>query len=348
MPLSINPIKNLASNIGSSLGNLANAANQSAGNFSMPNTSLAKQSLDATVNRLSGGFGSSLNGITGKLNSSSVSNLSGTVQNFAQNDLTSLSDGAGSFATAGQSVIDNIASGGSVAGLSTGLLNGPEQQDFDFANIQVDLISDARAKNIPSTATLELDEEASVVQVYPSDEGDWRIKINSMFGQIIFPTTPTFSLSNKANYNNQELVHANFPHPVYKNSTSDDISISGEFPVETLEDAENWLRTISLGRALTKMFYGSSSFLGNPPPICTLSGYGRVLGNIPVVIKSFQVDFKDDVHYILVPGSRRANTGDSVPRLSTIQMVCQPVYSKSSQRRFDLGAYVGGGGNIPF
>ena len=303
MPLSINPIKNLASNIGSSLGNLANAANQSAGNFSMPNTSFAKQNLDATVNRLSGGFGSSLNGITGNINSSSVSNLSGTVQNLAQNGLTSASGVAGSFATAGQDVIDNIASGGSAAGLATGLLNGPEQQDFDFADIGLDLISAARAKNIPSTATLALGEEASVVQVYPSNEGDWRIRIDSMFGEIIFPTTPSFSLSNKANYNNQELVHANYPHPVYKNSTSDDISISGEFPVETEEDARDWLRTIALGRGLTKMFYGNSSPQGNPPPICTLSGYGSVLKYIPVVIKSFQVDFKDDVHYILAAGA---------------------------------------------
>jgi hypothetical protein len=332
MSLSINPIKNLASSIGSSLGNLANAANQSAGNFSMPSVNFDKQHLDATVNRLSGGFGSSLNGITGKLNSSSVSNLSGTVQNFAQNGLTSLSGVAGSFATAGRGVIENIASGGSVAGLATGLLNGAGQQTAAaLASIGLDLISAARAKNIPSTATLALGEEASVVQVYPGKEGDWRIKIYSVFGEIVFPTTPTFSLSNKAN----------FPHPVYKNSTSDDISISGEFPVETEEDAANWLRTIALGRGLTKMFYGKSSFQGNPPPICTLSGYGAVLKDIPVVIKSFQVDFKDDVHYILAAGS-------SVPRLSTIQITCQPVYSKSSQRGFDFQSYAKNGGNIPF
>lgn len=337
MPLSINPIQNLASKISSDLGSLANAANQSAGNFSMPNTNFAKQSIDATVNRLSGGFGSSLNGITGKLNSSSVSNLSGTVQNVVQNGLSSLSTSVGSFATAGTSVIQNIASGGSVAGLATGLLNGPEAAAKALASIAVDLISDARAKNIPSTATLALGEEASIVQIYPSNEGDWRIKIDSMFGQIIFPTTPAFSLSNKANYNNQELVHANFPHPVYKSSTSEDISISGEFPVETEEEAANWLRTIRLGRGLTKMFFGGS---GDPPPICTLSGYGAVLSYIPVVIKSFQVDFKDDVHYILASGA-------AVPRLSTIQIVCQPVYSKSSQRGFDLGAYANGG-SLPF
>ena len=342
MSLSINPIKNLASKISSDLGSLANAANQSAGNFSMPNVSLAKQNLDATVNRLSGGFGSNLNGITGSINSASVSNLSGTVQNFAQNGLSSLSDVASSFATAGKSVISNIASGGNIAGLATGLLNGAGQQTAAaLASIGLDLISAARAKNIPSTATLALGEEASVVQVYPSNEGDWRIRIDSMFGEIIFPTTPTFSLSNKANYNNQELVHANFPHPVYKNSTSDDISISGEFPVETLEDAQDWLRTIALGRGLTKMFYGNSSPQGNPPPICTLSGYGAILKHIPVVIKSFQVDFKDDVHYIQAAGA-------SIPRLSTIQITCMPVYSKSSQRGFDLEAYVNNGGNIPF
>jgi hypothetical protein len=339
MPLSINPIKNLASNIGSSLGNLANAANQSAGNFSMPNTNFDKQNLDATVNRLSGGFGSSLNGITGAINSASVSNLSGTVQNFAQNGLTSLSGVAGSFATAGKSVIDNIASGGSIAGLATGLLNGAGQQTAAaLASIGLDLISAARSKNIPSTATLALGEKASVVQVYPGNEDEWRIKIHSIYGKIIFPTTPSLSLSNKANYSNQDLVHANFPHPVYKNSTSDDISISGEFPVETDIDAANWLRTIALGRGLTKMFFGGS---GNPPPICTLSGYGAVLKNIPVVIKSFQVDLKDDVHYINAAGG-------SVPRLSTIQITCMPVYSKSSQRGFSLGAYANNGGNIPF
>jgi len=341
MPLSINPITKLASNITSDLSNLATTVNQSAGNFSMPNVNFEKQNLDATINRLSGGFGSNLNGITGSINSASVSNLSGTVQNFVQNGVSSLTGAVGSFATAGKNVIENIASGGAVAGLATGLLNGAGAQAVQAAALAgavTDLISSARSKNIPSSATLALGTQASVVQVYPSNSGDWRVKISSMFGTITFPTTPSFSLSNKANYPNQELVHANFPHAVYKNSTSDDISISGEFPVETDIDAANWLRTISLGRGLTKMFFGGS---GNPPPICTLSGYGAVLKHIPVVIKSFQVDFKDDVHYI--------NTaGGSVPRLSTIQITCMPVYSKSSQRGFSLGAYANNGGNIPF
>jgi hypothetical protein len=305
----------------------------------MPDINFEKQNLDATVNRLSGGFGSDLNGITGAINSASVSNLSGTVQNFVQNGITSLTGTVGSIAAAGQGVIENIASGGSASGLATGLLNGAlGGQAAALAGVVTDLISSARSRNIPSSATLALGSKASVVQVYPSAAGDWRIKISSMFGIITFPTTPSFALSTKANYNPQELVHTNFPHPVYKNSTSDDISISGEFPVETEIDAANWLRTISLGRALTKMFYAGS---GNPPPICTLSGYGTVLKNIPVVIKSFQVDFKDDVHYILAAGA-------SVPRLSTIQISCQPVYSKSSQRGFNLDAYVSGGGNIPF
>jgi hypothetical protein len=342
MPLSINPITNLANNITSELSNLATAANQTAGNIGLPNTNFEKQNLDATINRLSGGFGSDLNGITGSINSASFSNLSGTVQNFVQSGVNSLSGAVGSFAQVGKGVIENIASGGAASGLATGLINGALQgqgaQAKALAGAALDLISGARSRNIPSATTLALGTPASVVQVYPSSSGDWRVKVSSMFGTITFPTTPTMSLSNKANYNNQDLVHANFPHPVYKNSVSDDISISGEFPVETDADAANWLRTISLGRALTKMFFGGS---GNPPPICTLSGYGKVLKNIPVVIKSFQVDLKDDVHYI-------QSGGASVPRMSTIQISCMPVYSKSSQRGFSLGAYANNGGNIPF
>lgn len=345
MPLSINPITSLASNLTSDLSNLASVANQAAGNIGIPNLNIQKQSLDAEINRLSGGFGSDLNGITGSINSASFSNLSGTVQNFVQSGVNSLSTSVGSLASVGKSVVENIASGGVAGGLATGLMNGAMQgagaQAKALAGAAMDLISVARSKNLPSAEALSLGNPASVVQVYPSAAGDWRVKIDSIFGTITFPTTPSFSLSNKANYNSQDLVHSNFPHASYKNSTSDDISISCEWPVETDADAANWLAAITLGRSLTKMFYGSSPALGNPPPICTLSGYGKVLKNIPVVIKSFQVDFKDDVHYI-------GSAGAYVPRMSSIQISCMPIYSKSSQRGFNLAAYARNGGNIPF
>lgn len=342
MALSLNPsIMSAAKNISSQL---AGVANQTGGNLSLPNTNTQKASLDALIADKSGAVGSALNGVTGKLNSTSFNNLSSTVQStLGSGGVSSL----GGLASAG---FNKLAGGlealaGSAPGLATGLIQGALQkagaQGNILAGVANDLISAARSKNLPSAATLGLGQPGAIVAVYPAPSGDWRIRLQSLAGQIIFPTTPTFTLSNKANYDNKTLVHSNFPHPVYTNSVSDDIGISCEWPVEAPDEAAEWLRIIRLGRGLTKMFFGSSANLGAPPPICTLYGYMDTISRIPVVVKEFKVDFKDDVHYVKVGSAM-------VPRLSTISITLQPVYSKAAQRRFNWDAYSQGVGSIPF
>lgn len=342
MALSLNPsIISAANNISSQL---ATVANQTGGNLGLPNTNVQKASLDALVADKSGAIGSALNGATGKLNSTSFNNLSSTVQSVVgSGGVNSL----GGLASAGfnnlKSGVEGIAK--SIPGLATGLIQGALQnaaaQGNLLAGVANDLISAARSKNLPSAATLGLSSPGAIVAVYPAPSGDWRIRLQSLAGQIIFPTTPTFTLSNKANYDNKTLVHSNFPHPVYTNSVSDDIQISCEWPVEAPDEAAEWLRVIRLGRGLTKMFFGSSSNLGAPPPICTLYGYMDTVGRIPVVVKEFKVDFKDDVHYV-------QSGGAMVPRLSTISITLQPVYSKAAQRGFNWDLYARGYGSIPF
>lgn len=341
MALSLNPVIKSASSLTSQI---ATVANQQAGNLGLPNTNIQKASLDSLVNDKSGAIGSALNGVTGKLNSTSFSNLSSAVQSSVQAGGLSSLGGLVSASLSGlRSGVEGIAQ--SVPGLATGLIQGALQgaaaQGSVFAGLANDLISVARSKNLPSAAVLGLGTPGSIVAVYPASDGDWRVKVQSLAGEITFPTTPTFTLSNKANYDNKTLVHSNFPHPVYTNSASDDIGISCEWPVETTDEAQDWLRIIRLGRGLTKMFYGSSSNLGCPPPICTLVGYMDTLSRIPVVVKEFKVDFKDDVHYIKVGNSM-------VPRLSTISITLQPVYSKSAQRTFKWEEYSQGKGSIPF
>lgn len=332
MALKLNPV----SKIGASLSSgIAKAANQAAGNIALPNVNAGKLKLDSLVANKSGGIGSALNGITGKLKNTSLNNLSGTIQSAAQGGVNSLTGNVGSFFNNVKSQVENLAAG-IAPGLATGLIQGALQnaaaQGNLLAGIANDLISAARSKNIPSAATLGLTKQGSVVAVYPVEAGDWRVKLQSPAGTITFPVTPTFTLSHVANYNNQDLVHSNFPHPVYKNSTSGDIAISCEWPVETIDEAREWYRTIHLGRGLTKMFYGTSENLGNPPFICTLVGYQDTLYRIPVVVTEFKVDFKDDVHYI--------DTGSAfVPRLSVISVTLRPVYSKSIQRLFNWHDY---------
>ncbi len=341
MPLSLIPvIQNIGSITNNAVNNLARSIKNDRGNLALTAINFGNKILSEKLNRSGAGIGSPLNGITGTVTPGSFNNLSGTIQNFVQpgsgsGAIGSLSDNVGSFTQTGPQVIENIASGIGTS-FSTGLGNNNEFNVLQ--NLVSDVIGQARSRNIPSTEVLELGTPESVVEIYPSAAGDWRVKVASPFGTLTWPTTPSLALSTKANYNPQDIVHANFPHPVYKNSASDDITIAGEWPCETEADAIEWIASMNIGRALTKMDFAGS---GAPPVICTLSGYGSTIPNIPVVVKSFSVDLKDDVHYISVAGAQ-------VPRLSNVSIVLMPIYSRAAQRRFDLGSYAAGGGNIPF
>jgi hypothetical protein len=60
-----------------------------------------------------------------------------------------------------------------------------------------------------------------------------------------------------------------------------------------------------------------------------------------VIIKSFSVDFKDDVNYIQCdPFNDQKYTW--VPILSTITVVVAPVYSRQGLRKFSLQDYAKG------
>lgn len=343
MPLDINPyIRAAVSQVvpSSLIGTVAGNLGVLPGILSAP----AKKALDTTVNRLSGGIGSALNGATGQKTATSASSLQGLVQsnvslqsNNLVNNLTQVSNQA--INQAAQNITQTIVSGGlSVESVTTALNSAA-----------TNIVQAARSANLPSVDIVEyLTEIAdnfdwgtpeSVVRPVPTDPGDWRVRISAPLGmgEIIFPVLPNMTLSHKANYTEIPLVHTNYLFLAYKNSQTDDITITCEWPVETIEDGGEWLDMVLLGRTLTKMFYGESGNLGNPPPICTIKGYSSgntpiVLPDTPVVVKGFSVELKDDVNYIEVDGNY-------VPRLSTVSITVSVIYNRNTQRGFALERY---------
>lgn len=215
------------------------------------------------------------------------------------------------------------------------------------------ILSKKRGANIPAKAETKTD--TPKVEVTPAQYGDWKIRLR--FPQEIFDNSPIFkplvatdgliwpyvpnvSITYKANYTQVDTIHNNFPFQAYKNSTIDDITISGEFSVQTPEEAKYWIAANQFLRSATKMFYGESKFKGNPPIVCKLSGYGSyVFNNIPVIIKSFNVELKDDVNYIstLVAGQQQW-----VPTLSNISVTVTPVYQRDRLKTFSLQDFASG------
>ncbi len=144
---------------------------------------------------------------------------------------------------------------------------------------------------------------------------DWRVRLSmptgSFFdsspilkplrdaGGLIFPYTPSISITHSASYNELTVTHQNYQYNAYQSSRVNDIQITGDFSVEDAVQAKYWIAAVHFLRSATKMFTGDTAYAGNPPPILNFSAYGdHVFRNVPVIVKSFTMTLPKDVNYI--------------------------------------------------
>lgn len=361
MPIPINPISKAAATLSQTLASASNAFNSATGGLSLPAGTDLK-ALQAKVNLLGGGIGSPLNGLTGAAQqfgaglTSAAGTLGSGITSIVGNvgGAGGVLGGAAAIAGIGTSI---GALGKTIASISTaGSLGGAFGQLSAAAGQINNLLSLTRGKNIPSGGEL-FKTTGSAALVTPVNSEDWRVRIRAPIDKIfpgnkvfeplvttnglIWPYMPTIKISTKANYKTENPIHNNFPYQFYQNSQVEDISIDGEFSVQNEKDGLYWIAATMFLRTATKMFYGQGDFAGNPPIICTLSGYGtQVFNDVPVVIKNFSVDLKDDVNYIKV------NINDEptwVPAMSSISVTLSPMYNRQVMRSFSLQQFAAGG-----
>jgi hypothetical protein len=119
---------------------------------------------------------------------------------------------------------------------------------------------------------------------------------------VIWPYTPSIQVSHVANYSTAQLTHSNYPAHFYNNSEVADITISGEFTVQSVDEGRYLMAAIYFLRSATKMFFGQGADAGNPPPILFLDGYGsHYFPHVPCVVTNFTHNLSNDVDYIQVP-----------------------------------------------
>jgi len=176
---------------------------------------------------------------------------------------------------------------------------------------------------------------------------------------VVFPYTPTISVTHTANYSKQSLTHNNYAQYFYENSEVQPINISADFTVQNINEGYYLLASIYFFRSLTKMFFGQDGVAnngtpaaGNPPPIVYLNGYGQYyLPNVPVIVTSFQHTMPADCDYVDIPDpaaptqflSGSPTTGTRLPTTSSISLTVQPVYSRLAQSQgFSLNDFAAG------
>jgi hypothetical protein len=313
----------------------------------------AKEKLDKLSAERSGDIGSGLNGMSGgsKFDGNSAMGINNVVQSKAGGGVDTLRSVAGSTSNIAADISGTInkLTGGNLAG---GLMKAAGGISA-AAGMLNNLLSLKRGANIPKGAEV-FASQGQAIQLQPGSKDDWRVRItcnwnifnSAMFdrlkdtGGVVWPYLPNITVTTKAEYNAVNTVHSNYTQYNYKNSVVDDIQISGEFSCETETDAAYWIAATTFFKTATKMFFGQGDNAGNPPIVCNLTGYGAsVFDRTPIIIKSFSVDLKDDVNYILCDTYK---TRTWVPVLSTISVIVAPVYSRDMLRKFDIQDYARG------
>jgi hypothetical protein len=123
-------------------------------------------------------------------------------------------------------------------------------------------------------------------------------KAISTDGTVSWPSTPKINQSIEVNYSTWELQHTNYQPSAFGNRATPVVTISGPWFSRNTAEATRTIRAIQLLRSATSMYYGRDDpKKGTPPPIGRLNAHG-LYNNTPVVVKSFQYDFPNDVDYV--------------------------------------------------
>ena len=340
-----------------SLSEVANqATNEGQAALQKASSEISKFKLDDKVSELTAGAKSGLNQLAGDIKNFGNSAMGGnvTVNSAVSGAVDKLRSVAGSTSNIGADVVGtlNKLTGGNLAG---GLMKAAGAVSA-AAGMVNNVLSLKRAANLPEGAEVFVP-QGEAMQLTVANLDDWRVRIDcewSIFdsllfqqlkdtGGVVWPYLPSVTVSTKAEYSTIPITHGNYAQYSYKNSVVDDITISGEFSCETNEEGVYWIAATTFFKTATKMFFGQGALAGNPPIICKLSGYGSsIFKNVPVVIKSFSVDLKDDVNYIRCEPSYDTADYTWVPTLSTITVVVAPVYTRQGLRQFNLQNYAAG------
>jgi len=162
---------------------------------------------------------------------------------------------------------------------------------------------------------------------------------------VLFPYTPTVSVSHTAQYTGVHPAHSNFIQHSYNASSVDTISIDGYFTANNADEARYVFAVLHFLRSAYKMFFGSDANRGTPPPVLRLSGYGPFNYNsVPVVLSNFSEIMAADRDYIEVPlaSSPDASTKTMIPTYMNMTMTLNPIYTKEQISNFSLESFARG------
>jgi hypothetical protein len=246
------------------------------------------------------------------------------------------------------------------------LVDAENVRDLAVENARLEIRSNNRAIEIALENARSQAEQQDTVNF--QQEADWRVRLSLAPGAtylykdpqiyqnqsillpllqtdgVIFPYTPTISLSYNANYAASDVTHSNYSIYSYTNSKVSEITIGCDFTAQDTFEANYLLAVIHFFRSATKMFYGQDENPrnGTPPPLCYLTGLGAFqFDQHPLAIKDFAYTLPTDVDYI------RAGIPSTEPGVNKAFITPKNNSSSTSSERVANNGLNPGGGFTP-
>ena len=173
---------------------------------------------------------------------------------------------------------------------------------------------------------------------------------------LVFPFTPVVSVGATVSYEEYAFTHSIYRYNSYNKSAPNEISISGDFTAQTINEAKYLLAVMHFLKSASKSYFGASNAqkAGIPPPVLHFNYLGEnQFKNVPVIIKNYSYVLDSDVDYVKVEiplGFLNAdNSYEGVTRTSwiptrvNISITIDPYYNPNMLRdQFDLDKFIQG------
>ena len=171
---------------------------------------------------------------------------------------------------------------------------------------------------------------------------------------MIFPYTPAITYNQTADYQAIQTTHANQDFHVFARRPATELTVDGAFTVQNQTEGVYAMACIHFLRSVTMMNFGQTDpNAGTPPPVLIFDAYGPfVFFNLPVIVKSFNVTFPEDVDYVQVNTNGVTNTTTPGSPGTTVdnRIVGEnlsPIGKTGQQGGYNIVAPFGSGGYIP-
>lgn len=162
---------------------------------------------------------------------------------------------------------------------------------------------------------------------------------------LTFPYSPTIQLQQEVQWGAIDLVHTNYQPNAFAKRSNPQITLTAPFTCHTTAATTYALGALTMMKVISSMRFGTQDpYRGVVPPILLFSAYGaQVFQDVPVILKSYSMDFPNDVDYVSAGGDSMLPTNFTLNITLEYQVNIKKVRDEYSIKDIASGKLIGQG-----